>query len=70
MKVPLSLEALRETARKLPASIYRRKGAFGPGNPDDDLYIPLGTSRFRITGEEDVQTISVQVAPGKPALGV
>ena len=26
MKVPLSLEALRETARKLPASIYRRKG--------------------------------------------
>src|SRR4030095_8610381 len=44
--------------------IYRRKGAFGPGNPDDDVYIPLGTSRFRITGEEEVQTISVQVAPG------
>ena len=44
--------------------IYRRKGAFGYGNPDDDVYIPLGTSRFRITGEDQVQTISAQVAPG------
>jgi putative ABC transport system permease protein len=44
--------------------IYGRKGAFGYGNPDDDIYIPLGTSRFRITGEDQVQTISAQVAPG------
>ncbi|MGH8131398.1 MAG: ABC transporter permease [Steroidobacteraceae bacterium] len=44
--------------------IYRRKGAVGYGNPDDDLYIPLDTSRFRITGEDQVQTISAQVAPG------
>jgi putative ABC transport system permease protein len=44
--------------------IYRRKGAFGPGNPDDDVYIPLETSRFRITGEDAVQSISAQVAPG------
>jgi putative ABC transport system permease protein len=44
--------------------IYRRKGAVGFGNPDDDVYIPLATSRFRITGEEEVQTISAQVAPG------
>jgi putative ABC transport system permease protein len=44
--------------------IYRRKGAVGFGNPDDDVYIPLGTSRFRITGSEEVQTISAQVAPG------
>ena len=44
--------------------VYRRKGAYGPGNPDDDVYIPLGTSRYRIAGEEEVQTISVQVAPG------
>jgi putative ABC transport system permease protein len=49
--------------------IYRRKGAFGPGNPDDDVYIPLETSRFRITGEDAVQTISAQVAPGSD-LGV
>jgi putative ABC transport system permease protein len=46
------------------AGIYRRKGAVGPGNPDDDVYVPLGTSRFRITGEDAVQTISAQVAPG------
>ena len=46
--------------------IYRRKGAFGPGNPDDDVFIPLGTSRFRITGTEEAQSISVQVAPGSP----
>ncbi len=44
--------------------VYGRKGAIGPGNPDDDVYIPLGTSRYRITGDDEVQTISVQVAPG------
>jgi putative ABC transport system permease protein len=44
--------------------IYRRKGAFGPGNPDDDVFIPLGTSRYRITGNEELQSISVQIAPG------
>ena len=44
--------------------IYRRKGAIGQGTPDDDVYIPLGTSRFRITGEDELQNISVQVTPG------
>jgi putative ABC transport system permease protein len=45
--------------------IYRSKGAFGYGNPDDDVYIPLGTSRFRIAGNDEVQTISAQVTPGE-----
>jgi ABC-type antimicrobial peptide transport system permease subunit len=44
--------------------VYRRKGAFGPGNPDDDAYIPLQTSQYRVTGVDMVQTISAQVAPG------
>jgi putative ABC transport system permease protein len=44
--------------------VYRRKGSVGPGNPDDDVYIPLATSRFRISGSEEVQTVSVQVAKG------
>ena len=44
--------------------IYRRKGAVGYGNPDDDVYIPLETSRFRITGEDLLQSVSAQVAPG------
>jgi len=44
--------------------VYRRKGAFGSGNPDDDIYIPLKTSQFRITGEDVLQSLSAQVAPG------
>ncbi|MGE0031390.1 MAG: ABC transporter permease [Steroidobacteraceae bacterium] len=44
--------------------IYRRKGAVGFGNPDDDAYIPLRTSQFRVTGEDSVQTISALVDPG------
>jgi putative ABC transport system permease protein len=44
--------------------IYWRKGAVGYGNPDDDVYIPLETSRFRITGEDVLQSLSAQVAPG------
>jgi putative ABC transport system permease protein len=45
--------------------IYRRKGAVGYGNPDDDIYIPLATSQFRITGEDAVQNILAQVAEGR-----
>ncbi len=44
--------------------VFRRKGAVGFGNPDDDAYIPLGTSRYRLRGTEEVQNISALVAPG------
>jgi len=44
--------------------VYRRKGAVGFGNPDDDVYIPVSTSRYRVTGNDRVQNIAVQVAPG------
>ncbi len=44
--------------------VYARKGAVGFANPDDDVYIPIETSRYRVTGEDRVQTIAVQVAPG------
>ncbi len=45
--------------------VYARKGSLGGGgNPDDDVYIPLETSRFRITGEDTLQTLSAQVASG------
>ncbi|HEY7752542.1 MAG TPA: ABC transporter permease [Steroidobacteraceae bacterium] len=44
--------------------LYRRKGAVGFGNPDDDAYIPIGTSQYRVTGTDQVQTISALVAPG------
>ncbi|MGH8252388.1 MAG: ABC transporter permease [Steroidobacteraceae bacterium] len=44
--------------------VYRRKGAVGFGNPDDDAFIPLGTSQFRLRGDDEVQNISALVAPG------
>ena len=44
--------------------IHQRKGAIGFSNPDGAAYIPLATSQFRVSGQEQVQNISVQVAPG------
>jgi putative ABC transport system permease protein len=44
--------------------VYEKKGSVGPGNPDDDVFIPIRTSRHRVTGEDRVQSIAVQVAPG------
>ncbi len=44
--------------------VYEKKGSVGPGNPDDDVFIPIRTSRYRVTGTDRVQSISVQVAPG------
>jgi len=44
--------------------VYRKKGAVGFGNPDDDVYIPVSTSEFRVVGNDRVQNIAVQVAPG------
>jgi len=44
--------------------IHRRKGAIGFMNPDNVVYIPLETSEFRVTGDDAIQNISVQVAPG------
>ncbi len=42
--------------------IYESKGGSGWRNPDDDLYIPLSTSQFRVTGNEFVGTISARVS--------
>ena len=44
--------------------VYAKKGAVGFGNPDDDVFIPISTSRYRVTGDDKVQSIAVQVAPG------
>ncbi len=44
--------------------VYEKKGAVGFGNPDDDVFIPLGTSQYRVTGDDKLQQIAVQVAPG------
>jgi putative ABC transport system permease protein len=44
--------------------VYRKKGAVGFGSPDDRLYIPVSTSRYRVTGNDRLQSMAVQVAPG------
>ena len=44
--------------------VYLKKGSVGPSNPDDNVYIPIGTSRYRVTGSDRLQNISVQVEPG------
>jgi putative ABC transport system permease protein len=65
---PSSLVGATITVKNMPfevVGLYRRKGAVGPGNPDDDVYIPLDTSRFRVAGNDEVQTINAQVAPGQ-----
>jgi len=53
--------------RSLPfevVGVYRKKGAVGFSNPDDDVYVPISTSQYRVTGNDRVQNIAVQVAPG------
>ena len=42
--------------------IMETKGGTGWRNPDDDLWIPLSTAQFRVTGNDFVQTISAKVS--------
>jgi len=47
--------------------VLEAKGSFGWRNPDDDIWIPLSTAQFRVTGNEFVQNISVQVSDDSAA---
>jgi putative ABC transport system permease protein len=42
--------------------VLKAKGTTGWRNPDDDIWIPLSTAQFRITGSEFIERISVKVA--------
>jgi putative ABC transport system permease protein len=42
--------------------VLEAKGGTGWRNPDDDIWIPLSTAQFRVTGDEYVETISAKVA--------
>jgi putative ABC transport system permease protein len=42
--------------------VLEAKGGSGWHNPDDDIWMPLSTAQFRVTGDEFVQTISARVA--------
>jgi len=43
--------------------VFAPKGAVGMSNPDDDVWVPLQTARHRLTGNDRLQSISVEVAP-------
>ncbi len=42
--------------------VLAAKGGSGWRNPDDDIWIPLSTVQFRVTGDDFVETISAKVA--------
>ncbi|MFQ6004087.1 MAG: ABC transporter permease [Woeseia sp.] len=44
--------------------VLEAKGTTGWRNPDDDIWVPLTTAQFRVTGDDKVENISAKVAPG------
>jgi putative ABC transport system permease protein len=42
--------------------VLQAKGTTGWRNPDDDIWIPLSTAQFRVTGDDKVESISAKVA--------
>lgn len=42
--------------------VLEAKGSSGWRNPDDDVWVPLSTAQFRVTGDDRVESISVKVA--------
>ena len=44
--------------------VLEPKGSTGWRNPDDDIWIPLATAQFRVTGDDKVESISVRVRDG------
>jgi putative ABC transport system permease protein len=50
--------------RNLPfeiIGIFKQKGAIGYRNPDDDIWIPLSTSQYRVFGTDLLESMSVQI---------
>ena len=47
--------------------VLKAKGTTGWRNPDDDIWIPLSTAQFRVTGNDSVETISAKVASDSSA---
>ncbi len=43
--------------------VLAEKGTTGWRNPDDDIWIPLSTAQFRVTGNDKVESISAKVRP-------
>ena len=47
--------------------VLQPKGSTGWRNPDDDIWIPLSTAQFRVTGNDMVETISAKVSSDSSA---
>ena len=47
--------------------VLEAKGGTGWRNPDDDIWMPLSTAQFRVTGNEFVENISAKVAHNSSA---
>jgi putative ABC transport system permease protein len=62
--VTASLIGQRISIRGIPfevIGVVKEKGSQGFQNPDETIYIPLGTAQFRVIGSEWVRSIAVQV---------
>ena len=62
--ITASLIGQRISIRGIPfevIGVVKEKGAQGFQNPDETIYIPLGTAQFRVFGSEWVRSIAVQV---------
>ena len=44
--------------------VLEAKGSSGWRNPDDDVWMPLGTAQYRVAGSDRVESISVKVLEG------
>ena len=44
--------------------VLASKGSSGWRNPDDDIWVPLGTAQFRVAGDNLVDTISTRIRDG------
>jgi putative ABC transport system permease protein len=44
--------------------VLESKGSSGWRNPDDDIWVPLSTAQFRVTGDDRVETISARLSQG------
>jgi len=63
---PAALIGRTLSIRSVPfevVGVFEAKGAVGMSNPDDDVWVPLQTARYRLTGNDQLQSISVEVAP-------
>jgi putative ABC transport system permease protein len=67
---PEAMLGARLTLKNVPfevVGVYERRGAIGFSNPDDQIYVPLGTSQYRLVGQDRLQSIAVELAPGTVA---